>query len=122
MGCDLAGNVLQAVKAKKKRSFSQMFGEIGEEGLDLLRRMLAFNPRKRPTIEEALNHPYLKRFHNSQDELVAEKVIKLPIDDNIKLSLKMYREAIYKDITYKIREARKKPVGNVSLPKLRDGS
>jgi serine/threonine protein kinase len=31
--------------------------------VDLLTRMLAFNPRKRMTIEEILNHEVVKDFH-----------------------------------------------------------
>lgn len=34
--------------------------------LDLLRRMLAFNPKKRCTVEEALAHPYLEGLHDPE--------------------------------------------------------
>ena len=98
IGCDVNENIIQSIKAKKKRSFTQLFGEIGEEGLDLLRRMLVFNPKHRISVTEALKHPYLERFHNSAEEVTKNRVIRLPIDDNIKLSLQAYRDAIYRDI------------------------
>jgi hypothetical protein len=41
--------------------------------LDLLDRLLAFSPSCRPSVEEALAHPYLENYYDPQDEPVAEK-------------------------------------------------
>lgn len=38
--------------------------------LDLLEKMLAFNPAKRITVEDALCHPYLAYFHDPDDEVL----------------------------------------------------
>lgn len=40
--------------------------------LDLMRRCLTFSPRKRITVEEALEHPYLEPYHDPSDEPGAE--------------------------------------------------
>lgn len=37
--------------------------------LDLLDRMLTFNPIKRITVEEALAHPYLEQYYDPSDEV-----------------------------------------------------
>jgi len=37
-------------------------------GLDLLEKMLKFDPSDRITIEEALEHPYLEAYHDLDDE------------------------------------------------------
>ena len=34
--------------------------------------MLAFNPAKRITVDEALKHPYIEAFHDPEDEPEAE--------------------------------------------------
>lgn len=40
--------------------------------LDLLDRMLTFNPIKRITVEEALAHPYLEQYYDPTDEVGAD--------------------------------------------------
>lgn len=39
--------------------------------LDLLDRMLTFNPVKRITVEEALAHPYLEQYYDPTDEVLS---------------------------------------------------
>jgi len=38
-----------------------------DAAVDLLRRMLTFNPEKRITVAEAINHPYLQDLHEPAD-------------------------------------------------------
>ena len=37
--------------------------------LDLLDKMLSFNPHKRIDVEDALAHPYLEQYYDPQDEV-----------------------------------------------------
>ena len=37
--------------------------------LDLLDKMLTFNPHKRITVEGALAHPYLEQYYDPDDEV-----------------------------------------------------
>lgn len=53
---------------------------MDEQALDLIRRMLVFNPKNRLSVEEALNHPYLKDFHNIQEEIDYQGKIQIGID------------------------------------------
>ena len=39
--------------------------------LDLLDKMLTFNPHKRITVEEALAHPYLEQYFDPADEVAS---------------------------------------------------
>jgi len=51
-----------------------MFPHKSELALDLLDRLLAFNPVKRITVEEALRHPYLEPYHDPEDEPTADMI------------------------------------------------
>lgn len=47
---------------------TQAFDE-SNAALDLLGRMLTFNPIKRISVEEALAHPYLEQYYDPTDEV-----------------------------------------------------
>ncbi|XP_038601917.1 mitogen-activated protein kinase 15 [Tachyglossus aculeatus] len=68
------------------------------EALDLLKRLLVFNPDKRLTAGEALQHPYVKRFHCPAKEPVLDSDVMLPVDDDVQLSVAEYRNKLYEMI------------------------
>ena len=76
----MAKECLNQINLGKKKSFSSAFGMMDREGLDLLRKMLAFNPDQRYSVEEALKHPYLKDFHDPEEEISYKGTIKIPVD------------------------------------------
>jgi mitogen-activated protein kinase 15 len=91
----LAFKIMENIKTNKQRSFTQSFAKASPEAIDLLRRLLCFNPKKRITIDEALNHPYLKAFHFPDEEKEFHKhKVEMPISDNVKLSRHDYRKAL----------------------------
>ena len=51
-----------------------MFPKTSDLALDLLEKLLAFNPVKRITVEEALKHPYLEPYHDPEDEPNADPI------------------------------------------------
>lgn len=58
--------------------------------MDLLDRMLTFNPHRRITVEECLAHPYLEQYYEPEDEPVAAEPFgfDMELDDLPKESLK----------------------------------
>ena len=87
--------ILHTLKIGKSRTFTSLFSKVDQDAVDLIRRLLIYQPNKRLTTEEVLRHPYFKQFHNPNEEISCNKKINIPINDNNKLSLKAYREAIY---------------------------
>lgn len=51
-----------------------MFPHTSDLALDLLDKLLAFNPVKRITVEDALRHPYLEPYHDPEDEPIADPI------------------------------------------------
>ena len=48
--------------------------------------MLAFNPAKRITVDEALKHPYIEAFHDPEDEPEAEDWIDYNFEKDPKIT------------------------------------
>lgn len=52
----------------RKVPFNEQFHDANPDALDLLNRLLAFDPTGRITVEEALEHRYLQIWHDASDE------------------------------------------------------
>jgi serine/threonine protein kinase len=53
-----------------KKSWAALFPSANEAALDLLDKMLAFDPSSRISVETALEHRYLQIWHDASDEPV----------------------------------------------------
>lgn len=96
-----ARDYIRSLPFKKRIPFSQLFPNANPLALDLLERMLAFNPAKRITVEEALKHPYLEPYHDPEDEPIAPPIPQGFFDfDEHKdqLSKEQLKELIYEEI------------------------
>lgn len=91
------------------KMITDVFPTASNEAIDLIRSCFHFNPNKRPSAEELLKHVYVSEFHNEEEEpIYPYGPLKLPIDDNIKLTETQYRERLYQEITNRRKESRKK--------------
>lgn len=63
-----AREYIRSLPFKKRIHFGSMYPKANPLAIDLLDKLLAFNPLKRITCEEALRHPYLEPYHDPEDE------------------------------------------------------
>lgn len=69
-----AREYIRSLPFKKKIPMRVMFPNTSDLALDLLEKLLAFNPIKRINVEEALRHPYLEPYHDPEDEPTADAI------------------------------------------------
>ncbi|KAF7822275.1 mitogen-activated protein kinase 9-like [Senna tora] len=95
-----ARRYLSSMRKKQPVPLSQKFPNADPLALRLLERLLAFDPKDRPTAEEALADPYFRGLANVDREPVSNQPIsKLEFEfERRKLSKDDVRELIYREI------------------------
>lgn len=68
---DHARNYVLSFKNISKKQLNKVLGYNNEDAINLLENMIVFNPDKRTTIENALNHPYITSI---RDEVVIDPI------------------------------------------------
>ncbi|CAG8779675.1 23880_t:CDS:2, partial [Gigaspora margarita] len=59
---------IRSLPKMPKIPFSQLYPKANLLALDLLEKLLKFDPAARITVEQALAHPYLAAYHDEEDE------------------------------------------------------
>ncbi|KAK8933199.1 Mitogen-activated protein kinase 9 [Platanthera zijinensis] len=94
-----ARRYLNSMRRKPLVPFSQKFSNIDPSALRLLERLLAFDPKDRPTAEEALADSYFYGLANIDREPSTQPISKLEFEfERRKLMKDDVRELIYREI------------------------
>jgi len=57
------------------KDFNKFLKTSNPHAIDLVKKMLIFDPTKRITIQEALEHPFMANNHNEDDEPVEKEPV-----------------------------------------------
>ena len=68
IGNPQAVEYIKALPKRERVPFEKLYTNASKEAIDLLEKMLVFDPRKRITAADALKHEYLTALHNVNDE------------------------------------------------------
>ena len=60
IGNEQALSYIKSLPKRSKQPLSKIFPDANPKGLDLLSKMLTFNPNNRFTVEECISHPYFE--------------------------------------------------------------
>ncbi|PIO64148.1 kinase domain protein [Teladorsagia circumcincta] len=64
---------LARLPQRVKQPWSTLYPEADPHALDLLDKLLTFNPQKRIDIDQALAHSYFEQYHDPTDEVPTKK-------------------------------------------------
>ncbi|MCO5547167.1 hypothetical protein L7F22_000610 [Adiantum nelumboides] len=94
-----ARRYLSSMPKKSPVKFSQKFPNADPLALRLLERLLAFDPRDRPSAEEALSDPYFKGLAKVEREPSAQPITKIEFEfERRRVTKDDVRDLIYREI------------------------
>ncbi len=70
----LAVNYIKALPPTNKLDYKNRYPYASKEALDLLDKILTFNPYFRISVDDALHHEFFKAIHNPLMEVSSEEV------------------------------------------------
>lgn len=73
VGSPRAQDYIRSLPIKPRIQFSTLYPTANPLALDLLSKLLCFDPARRISCEEALAHPYFQVWHDPNDEPVCQK-------------------------------------------------
>ncbi|KAI3753623.1 hypothetical protein L2E82_25682 [Cichorium intybus] len=96
---DKARKYLTDMRKKKPVTFSEKFSDVDPLALRLLQRLLAFDPKDRPTAEQALADPYFKGLSKVEREPSCQSFSKLEFEfERRRVTKEDIRELIFREI------------------------
>lgn len=105
---------LKSLPKRKAKDFNEYFKGANPDAIDLLRKMLTFDPSKRITVEGALKHPYMSELHFPDDEPTRGPLSLFDFDfEMYDLNAEQLKDLIFEEIQlYHSQEARDKYKAN----------
>jgi serine/threonine protein kinase len=96
---DKARRYLGNMRKKQPVPFSKKFPKADPSALRLLERLIAFDPKDRPSAEEALADPYFNGLSSKVREPSTQPISKLEFEfERKKLTKDDIRELIYREV------------------------
>lgn len=90
---------IESFPKTKGKDFKTLFKGANPDAIDLLQKLLIFDPKKRITIEEALEHPYMSQLHFKDDEPTTDLVSAFDFDFELySLKKEEFKDLIYEEI------------------------
>nr|CAI5868816.1 unnamed protein product [Callosobruchus analis] len=96
----VGSSMIKNAAAVQKVPLQTLMGTgVPPDAVNLINDLLVFNPHKRLTAEEALEHEYVSRFHDPEQEIVMQNNVIIPLNDDVRLSVDDYRNKLYEIMT-----------------------
>ena len=107
-----ARTYLQSLPHRTKKPWNEIMPNADPTALDLLDKMLCFNPNNRISVEDALAHPYFVHYYDPADEPVSEKPFnyEMEVDD---LPRERLKKLVFEEVEH---FHRKKQLEQATIP------
>lgn len=90
---------LAAFPPRPRVDLHSLYPGAGDDAIDLLSRILVFNPYFRISVDEALNHPFFRKVKKVEKEVSAEVAIQIEFEKE-HLDRKKLRQLFLEEVSY----------------------
>ncbi|CAH2308080.1 mitogen-activated kinase 7 [Pelobates cultripes] len=97
IGAERVRAYIQSLPSRQPVPWASLYPQGDRKALDLLSKMLRFDPRERISVNEALRHPFLSKYHDPDDEPECVPAFDFGFDKMI-LTKEQIKEAIVAEI------------------------
>lgn len=98
--------MLRNIRRSDRKPLSKLLPQAPPEAVDLMEKLLRFNPNERLSAEEALQHPYVARFTAQRTQPVADGPITISLPDDTRYTVSEYRDQLYREMAAERRRSR----------------
>lgn len=95
IGSSAAQKYLRKKAVRPPPDWRKRYPGASPEALDLLTKMLVFNPNKRITVLQAMRHPFLESLHDEADDSVKYRLFSF--DEQAQKTVQDVKRAIYNE-------------------------
>jgi len=75
---------MQSLPKRKGQDLNQLLKKASPDCIDLIRKMLTFDPNQRCSVQQAIEHKWFSKLHSETEEPV-EKEMMAPFDFDFEL-------------------------------------
>ncbi|KAI9448990.1 CMGC/MAPK/ERK protein kinase [Russula earlei] len=94
LGTPRAQDYIHSLPIRPRVPFAQMFPHVNPLALDLLTKMLNFDPAKRIACEQVLERPYLAIWHDPTDEAICPAKFDLFFEEEDSIEVNLFRSEV----------------------------
>ncbi len=91
---------LKTFNARPRVDFAELYPAAGKDAIDLINKMLLFNPYFRITVDETLAHPFFESIRDKAKEVTAKETIILSFEKEGDLDAGRLRDLFVEEIQY----------------------
>ncbi|XP_062382731.1 mitogen-activated protein kinase 7 [Sardina pilchardus] len=109
IGAERVRAYVKSLPSRAAVPLGKLYPQVEPSALDLLGAMLRFDPRERTSVCQALEHPYLSKYHDTDDEPICVPAFDFEFD-RLPMGREQIKEAILVEIQdFHVRKQASKP-------------